>query len=234
MNRITAITAVDMWKRPVGKLLLNTLMAERRQEVNREGDLVKTRVVDDVGDAGSIPDMGSGFYLSVLARRKFTEPHVLNFGVNIHPAPPEYPGVGVATRALLDGAKTFGVTVHRISAELDKGKILHVERFDIPEGVSCDELYAMAEQKAVALVPFVVEKMATYGVDWPDAPDVKWGEYVGRAAFDRMLGVELDYEFDDRDVSVRIVDRLVKAARHPDKPGPYVRIGQHKFAYCHE
>lgn len=52
---------------------------------------------------------------------------------NFHPGPPEYPGLFPSVFAIYDGAKRFGVTLHEMTAAVDAGAIVAVERFDMPE-----------------------------------------------------------------------------------------------------
>jgi len=50
---------------------------------------------------------------------------------NIHPGPPNYPGIFPSVFALYDGAKTFAVTVHEMAAAVDSGAIVAVDEFPI-------------------------------------------------------------------------------------------------------
>ena len=51
--------------------------------------------------------------------------------INIHPAPPKYPGVGGLNHALYNNENCFGVTVHLMNTLIDDGKILDVVPFFI-------------------------------------------------------------------------------------------------------
>lgn len=54
--------------------------------------------------------------------------------INFHDGPlPEFAGVNTPMWALLNGAKTYGVTWHEIEAEADTGKILSQVRFEIAD-----------------------------------------------------------------------------------------------------
>jgi methionyl-tRNA formyltransferase len=55
---------------------------------------------------------------------------------NLHPGPPEYPGLFPSVYALYDGASSFGVTLHEMAAAVDAGPVVSVNRFPIPAG--CD------------------------------------------------------------------------------------------------
>jgi methionyl-tRNA formyltransferase len=71
--------------------------------------------------------VGSGVIVPEDLLRQLQKP-----AYNIHPGPPEYPGLFPSVFALYDGAKTFGVTLHEMAAVPDSGAIVAVDRFDIP------------------------------------------------------------------------------------------------------
>ncbi len=48
---------------------------------------------------------------------------------NLHPGPPNYPGLFPSVFALYDGAKTFAVTLHEMAAAVDSGPIVAVDEF---------------------------------------------------------------------------------------------------------
>jgi len=51
--------------------------------------------------------------------------------INFHPAPPEFPGFGPNNFALYEGAQEYGVTCHRMAAQVDTGEIIAVKRFPL-------------------------------------------------------------------------------------------------------
>jgi len=61
---------------------------------------------------------------SVLQRAK-------RAAVNFHPGPPEYPGIGCTNFALYEGAASYGVTCHHMTATADTGPIIRVMRFPV-------------------------------------------------------------------------------------------------------
>jgi len=48
---------------------------------------------------------------------------------NVHPGPPDYPGIFPSVFALYEGVATFGVTLHEMAARVDSGTIVSVEKF---------------------------------------------------------------------------------------------------------
>ncbi len=72
--------------------------------------------------------------------------------VNLHLAPlPEYRGCNQFSFAIIDDAKTFGVTLHEIDTRIDHGSILFETRFEIPENCWVQDLYEMTERHALSL-----------------------------------------------------------------------------------
>lgn len=51
--------------------------------------------------------------------------------INLHPGPPEYPGIGCTKLAIYNNEKEFGITVHHMEDKPDSGDIITVERFPI-------------------------------------------------------------------------------------------------------
>ena len=53
---------------------------------------------------------------------------------NLHPGPPEYPGIFPSVFALYDRAPRFGITLHEMAAKVDAGPIAAVDTYDIVDG----------------------------------------------------------------------------------------------------
>lgn len=66
--------------------------------------------------------------------------------INLHMAPlPEYRGCNQFSFAIVDKAKIFGTTLHRLEEGIDSGDIIAERRFKIPQNIWVDEL----QQKTV-------------------------------------------------------------------------------------
>lgn len=65
-------------------------------------------------------------------------PHILGKlatpAYNIHPGPPNYPGIFPSVFALYDRATTFAVTLHEMAASVDSGPIVAVDEFALEAG----------------------------------------------------------------------------------------------------
>jgi methionyl-tRNA formyltransferase len=72
--------------------------------------------------------------------------------INLHMAPlPEYRGCNQFSMAILNDAKTFGTTIHKMDAKIDNGPIGFESRFEIPTNTWVQELYKLTETKSIAL-----------------------------------------------------------------------------------
>jgi len=63
---------------------------------------------------------------------------------NYHPAPIEYKGLDVYAKAIQEGLTSWGVTLHRMTKQVDVGEIVDFMKFDIGIPYSTDELGTIA------------------------------------------------------------------------------------------
>jgi len=70
---------------------------------------------------------------SILERTK-------KWNINLHPGPPEYPGIGCFNFALYDSSKDYGATAHIMEPKVDTGKIICVKRFTMDEKETVESL----------------------------------------------------------------------------------------------
>ncbi|MCQ8185490.1 formyltransferase family protein [Parvularcula maris] len=97
--------------------------------------------------------------------------------INIHPGPPEYPGAHGLTFAIFNGASHYGVTVHEMTAKVDDGPILMVDRFPLPGDAELvpygNEVYA----RAVALADHVIHHCVRTEGPMPHARGEAWSKH---------------------------------------------------------
>lgn len=67
---------------------------------------------------------------SVIVPRRVLE-NLASPAYNLHPGPPNYPGIFPSVFALYEGAREFGVTLHEMAPVVDSGAVCSVERFPI-------------------------------------------------------------------------------------------------------
>ena len=77
--------------------------------------------------------------------------------LNIHPSLlPAYPGLDTHRRALDDGARIHGCTVHFVTAEVDHGPIIAQARVDVRDGDNPASLAKRVLESEHRLLPAVV------------------------------------------------------------------------------
>ncbi|MDI3567397.1 formyltransferase family protein [Bradyrhizobium sp. Arg816] len=84
----------------------------------------------------SMDDVPLGTLLVSVMWNKIFPAHILarfdGRGINLHPAPlPEYRGSFARTHAILNDDKSFGVTVHYLSKQVDRGDIIGELQFPV-------------------------------------------------------------------------------------------------------
>jgi len=95
--------------------------------------------------------------------------------VNVHPAPPEYPGLHPHAFAFADHAKTYGVTAHVMEERVDQGPILMRESFAVNPLWSEDELLGEAVVKSFDVMEELLKSIFIHKIIPPELSLV-WGE----------------------------------------------------------
>jgi phosphoribosylglycinamide formyltransferase-1 len=81
--------------------------------------------------------------------------------INIHPSLlPAYPGLDTHARAIADGAKEAGCTVHHVVAEMDAGPIIIQARVPVRPGDTADALAARVLKEEHRIYPEAVRMIA--------------------------------------------------------------------------
>lgn len=95
------------------------------------------------------------FIISIQYHQILRQVHIdraTELALNLHMAPlPEYRGCNQFSFAILDEAREFGTTIHRLEAGIDSGAIIAEKRFPMPENCFVKELYDLTEKASVEL-----------------------------------------------------------------------------------
>lgn len=116
------------------------------------------------------------FYTDVIVPRRYLDAMSLE-PVNIHPAPPEYPGRRALEFALRDGVAGYGVTAHIMTLPVDSGPILTVQRFPITRGMTEDALRYHTWRTGFALMFGLMPSLAAESPLTPDSM-LEWGTRI--------------------------------------------------------
>jgi methionyl-tRNA formyltransferase len=118
--------------------------------------------------------------LIVLAARVLEAPRYGCF--NLHPAPlPRYAGLNSVSWAIYRGEVRHGVTLHRMTPEIDAGPIVSQELFEIAEDATAISVFMRCVREGLPLVSKLLETAATTPEKIPLLPqDLSQREYFGR------------------------------------------------------
>ncbi|WP_420391417.1 formyltransferase family protein [Acuticoccus sp.] len=125
-------------------------------------DRAEERAVVDLARARAVPvvaleevpeaDLGLSVRFHQILRRRHLDRFVRGV-VNMHGAPlPDMRGSMCECAAILEGRRTFGVSLHMMDEGVDTGPILAVDRFDVPRDATAKSLLSEANRRGVALV----------------------------------------------------------------------------------
>ena len=113
------------------------------------------------------------FYSDVVVPQRYLDAMSLE-PVNIHPAPPEYPGRRALDFAMRDRVNAYGVTAHIMTLPVDSGPILSVQRFPITPGMTEEALRYLTWRAGFALMFGLMPSLAAEEPLSPD-PELAWG-----------------------------------------------------------
>ena len=169
MKRIAFLGTKDIGYYCLEHLLLNeeklnakviaVLTNERRSILGKDisiKDLCKkfnAPVFESLEQLLSIPDFD--ILISIQYHEILKEQHIRKakqIAVNLHMAPlPEYRGCNQFSFAIIDRAKEFGTTIHRLEERADSGAIMFERRFKIPENCFVTDLYNKTFEESLLL-----------------------------------------------------------------------------------
>jgi folate-dependent phosphoribosylglycinamide formyltransferase PurN len=101
---------------------------------------------------GQRPDLGVVAGTGILKERVFGVPRLGS--INLHSGKaPEYRGAAPAFWELFNGASHVGITIHRVTAQLDSGHVLRQELFPLDPAPEGDPLEYLARYRREVLRP---------------------------------------------------------------------------------
>jgi methionyl-tRNA formyltransferase len=113
---------------------------------------------------------------------------------NLHPGPPDYPGLFPAVFALYDGAMSFGVTLHEMAPDVDSGVIVAANTVDIAPGMDRLALEALSWRLALHLLEGMAPALTDLSRPLPGL-DLSWsGPARRRADFEALCRLPADVD----------------------------------------
>lgn len=129
------------------------------------------------------------FFSEVIVPQRYLDAMPLE-PVNVHPAPPEYPGRRALEFAIRDRVTSYGVTAHVMTLPIDSGPILSVQRFPITPGMTEEALRYLTWRVGFAMMFGLLPSLADEAPLTPD-PALVWGErHCSDAAWQAVCAAE--------------------------------------------
>jgi methionyl-tRNA formyltransferase len=188
--------------------------------------LWRAEMVKDAAFARRIRDAGIDIMLNVhslyiVSAEALSAPRIGCF--NLHPGPlPRYAGLNAPNWAIFRGERSHGVTVHKMEAGIDTGRIVYQSLFGIGDNESALSISARCVKEGVAMMIQLLETAASSPSAIPLRPqDLSQREYFGAGA------PVLDGLF--RSLPARRFVNLIRACDYYPLRGPWgypkVRLG---------
>lgn len=146
--------------------------------------------------------------------------------INLHPGPPEYPGIGCTNFAMYNNEKEFGITCHHMQARVDSGKIIGVRRFPILDN---DTVYSITQRCYNEILHLFYELMTGLIAQgqFPESNETWKRKPYTRKQLNALC--ELTEDLDDNEIA-----RRVKATTYGKKVWAYYLKNEEKIPYSYE
>ena len=138
--------------------------------------------------------------------------------INLHPGPPEYPGIGCTNFAIYNGEKVYGVTCHHMFSKVDCGPVVAVRRFPVFE---TDTVFSVTQRCYIEILHLFLELISGV-LEARELPASK--EYWKRKPFTRKdlnKLCELTPEMSQEEV-----DRRIRATTYGNKVWAVMKTGK--------
>lgn len=156
-------------------------------------------------EGSRILSVGSSMILPRRLLAKLASP-----AYNLHPGPPNYPGLFPSVFALYEGAREFGVTLHEMAPLVDSGAICMVERFKIDPRWDRLALDAHTFVVLMHLLERAAPLLADFEKPLPYNGDVWSGRRRTRKHFDALCRLPENF------TAIELAQRLRAVGEGPD------------------
>ena len=146
-----------------GSTASTVVVATQHPQVSERAASFGIPVVDSAGDVAAALDPFDFDVLLSIANLRVLPQRLLDraaVAINFHDGPlPDYSGLNVTTWALLAGEREHAVTWHLMTADVDGGDVVAVERFPIEADDTAYSLNARCYQAAIETFPGIVDSL---------------------------------------------------------------------------
>lgn len=129
--------------------------------------------------------------------------------INLHPGPPEYPGIGCTNFAVYNHETVFGITCHHMLSKVDSGELIAVRRFPV---LGSDTVYSITQRCYAEILHLFYEIMTgiLQGRPLPACPETWKRKPYKRKDLDELCELRPG-------MSEEEVQRRIKATTFGDK-----------------
>lgn len=142
-------------------------------------------------------------------------------GINFHPGPSEYPGIGCFNFAIYNQEKNYGVVAHLMEERVDRGKIIALRRFPLLESYSVEDLSLKSYKELFLLFSEVIESILKKEA-LPDCREVWKRKPYTRRDLEELFRIDFKMSKDE-------TAKRIKADTFPNMPGAYIDISGYRF-----
>lgn len=191
--------------------------------------LCKKHAIPTFAEADALFELPeSDFLISVQYHQILKAKHLAKakqLAVNLHMAPlPEYRGCNQFSFAILDQAKTFGTTLHKMDTSVDGGDILFEKRFPIPEKCWVKALYDLTYKASVELFEEALSQLISGDIH----PISQQSLIASRGTSFHFRKEINDIKVIDPNWDTEKIERHVRATYFPPYEPPYMLVGGKK------
>jgi methionyl-tRNA formyltransferase len=133
--------------------------------------------------------------------------------INLHPGPPEYPGIGCTNFAIYNGEEEFGITCHHMLERVDSGPIIAVRRFPVFES---DSVYSITQRCYTEILYLFFQLMSDLlkGKPFPASNEIWKRKPFKRKDLDELCQLR-------EDMSEEEIQKRIRATTFGDKVWAY-------------
>lgn len=217
----------------LGYQVVAVLTKPNKQDNNKTNiaTLAKANNIPLLNNLNNLLPLDIDILISVQYHKILEQKHInvaKQLAVNLHMAPlPEYRGCNQFSFAILDKAKTFGTTLHKITTKIDGGDILFEKRFPIPPNCWVKQLHQTTCQHSLQLfnqsLPHLIN--ANYTPTPQSQYKNRSSNFHLRTEIEKIKQLNLSW-------SEEKINRHIRATYFPPFEPPYFLIQQQKI-YIH-
>lgn len=142
--------------------------------------------------------------------------------INVHAAPPGYPGRDPHHFAIYDGVTRYGATIHYMTEAVDAGSIIDTEYFDVVPDSTPSGLLELANNAGWLLISRFFERYREHGAPTP-IESLSWGK---RKSTRKMF---MDLCQIDPSMPKEEVDRRFRATAMPGYHNLQINLHGYRF-----